>query len=119
RSRWSAPSLRTSGRLTPSITRQHRIECPGLPAGVSSACRRYDAGRFATPVQVAPAWLLARKPWIVPIPCTTKLRCLDENLGAVSIELTAADLKTIDEALAKISLEGERLPEPALKMMGR
>ena len=73
----------------------------------------------ATPAQVALAWLLARKPWIVPIPGTTKLKRLDENLGALSLELTAADLKTIDEALSKISLEGERLPEAALKMTGR
>ena len=68
---------------------------------------------------MALAWLLARKPWIVPIPGTTKLKRLDENLGALSLELTAADLKTIDEALSKISLEGERLPEAALKMTGR
>jgi aryl-alcohol dehydrogenase-like predicted oxidoreductase len=73
----------------------------------------------ATPAQIALAWLLAQKPWIVPIPGTKKLSRLDENLGAVNVELTASDLKTINEAAAKIPLEGERLPEAALKMTGR
>jgi len=73
----------------------------------------------ATPAQVALAWLLAQKPWIVPIPGTTKLHRLDENLGAVNVELTENDLKQIDEAASKLSLEGARLPEAALKMTGR
>lgn len=73
----------------------------------------------ATPAQIALGWLLAQKLWIVPIPGTKKLSRLEENIGAVNIELTAADLKTINEAAAKIPLEGERLPEAALKMTGR
>lgn len=73
----------------------------------------------ATPAQVALAWLLAQKPWIVPIPGTTKLHRLQENLGAVSVELTEADLKQIDEASSSLKLEGARLPEAALKMTGR
>jgi aryl-alcohol dehydrogenase-like predicted oxidoreductase len=73
----------------------------------------------ATPAQVALAWLLARKPWIVPIPGTTKLHRLEENLGAVKVELTEDDLKQIDEAASKLSLEGARLPEAMLKMTGR
>jgi aryl-alcohol dehydrogenase-like predicted oxidoreductase len=73
----------------------------------------------ATPAQVALAWLLAQKPWIVPIPGTTKLHRLKENLGAVNIELTEADLKQIDEASSKLKLEGARLPEAMLKMTGR
>ncbi len=72
----------------------------------------------ATPAQVALAWLLAQKPWIVPIPGTTKLHRLEENLGAVNIELTASDLKQIDEAASSLKLEGTRLPEAALKMTG-
>ena len=72
-----------------------------------------------TPAPVALAWLLAQKPWIVPIPGTTKLHRLEENLGAVTVELTDADLKQIDEAASKLSLQGERLPEAALKMTGR
>jgi aryl-alcohol dehydrogenase-like predicted oxidoreductase len=72
----------------------------------------------ATPAQVALAWLLAQKPWIVPIPGTTKLHRLEENLGAVSVELTADDLKQIDEAASSLKLEGARLPEAVLKMTG-
>ncbi|MGA3087974.1 MAG: aldo/keto reductase [Terriglobales bacterium] len=78
------------------------------------------AGRKgATPAQVALAWLLAQKPWIVPIPGTTKLHRLEENLGAVNVELSENDLKQIDEASSKLKLEGARLPEAALKMTGR
>jgi aryl-alcohol dehydrogenase-like predicted oxidoreductase len=73
----------------------------------------------ATPTQVALAWLLAQKPWIVPIPGTTKLHRLEENLGSVDVELTAADLSEIKTAAAKIEIKGERLPEAALKMTGR
>ena len=73
----------------------------------------------ATPAQVALAWLLAQKPWIVPIPGTTKLHRLDENLGGVNVELTENDLKQIVEAASKLKLEGARLPEAALKMTGR
>jgi aryl-alcohol dehydrogenase-like predicted oxidoreductase len=72
----------------------------------------------ATPAQVALAWLLAQEPWIVPIPGTTKLHRLEENLGAVNVELTEADLKEIDEASLNLKLEGARLPEPMLKMTG-
>lgn len=81
--------------------------------------KKVAASKGATPAQVALAWLLAQKPWVVPIPGTTKLQRLDENLGAVGVELTPADLRAINEAAAKIPLEGERLPEGALKMTGR
>jgi aryl-alcohol dehydrogenase-like predicted oxidoreductase len=73
----------------------------------------------ATPAQVALAWLLAQKPWIMPIPGTTKLHRLEENLGAVNVDLTENDLKQIDEASSKLKLEGARLPEAMLKMTGR
>ncbi|MGA2890909.1 MAG: aldo/keto reductase [Terracidiphilus sp.] len=72
----------------------------------------------ATPAQVALAWLLAQKPWIMPIPGTTKLHRREENLGALYVELTENDLKQIDEASSKLKLEGARLPEAALKMTG-
>ena len=72
----------------------------------------------ATPAQVALAWLLAQKPWIVPIPGTTKLHRLEENLGAVNVELTSAELKHIDEVASSLKLEGARLPEAVLKMTG-
>lgn len=73
----------------------------------------------ATPAQVALAWLLAQKPWISPIPGTTKLHRLDENLGAVDLVLDQPDLIHIDQALAHFRVSGERLPEAALKMTGR
>lgn len=72
----------------------------------------------ATPAQVALGWLLAQKPWIAPIPGTTKLHRLEENLGAVDLELTAADLAEIDAGAARIEVQGERLPEAVLKMTG-
>ncbi|EXF93076.1 aldehyde oxidase [Pseudomonas fluorescens HK44] len=72
----------------------------------------------ATPAQVALAWLLAQKPWIVPIPGTTKQHRLEENLGAVELELTGEDLRFIDEQISRIQVQGDRLPEPALKMTG-
>lgn len=72
----------------------------------------------ATPAQVALTWLLAQKPWIVPIPGTTKLRRMEENLGAAELELTDDDLRGINAALANIQVQGERLPEAALKMTG-
>ncbi|WP_457093626.1 aldo/keto reductase [Microvirga sp. P5_D2] len=76
------------------------------------------ARKGATPAQIALAWLLAQKPWIVPIPGTTKLHRLEENLGATEVQLTADDLGEIDAAALKIELKGERLPEGALKMTG-
>ena len=73
----------------------------------------------ATPAQIALAWLLAQKPWIVPIPGTTKLHRLDENIGAVSIELTPGDLSDIENAAAKITVQGARYPERLEQMTGR
>jgi aryl-alcohol dehydrogenase-like predicted oxidoreductase len=71
------------------------------------------------PAQIAIAWLVAQKPWIVPIPGTTKLHRLDENIGAVSVELTPADLRDIDDAAAKITVQGARYPEKLEQMTGR
>ncbi len=71
-----------------------------------------------TPAQIALAWLLSQKSWIVPIPGTTKLDRLEENLGAVRIELTSEDLQRIEAAASKLKLKGERLPEASLKMTG-
>ena len=72
----------------------------------------------ATPAQIALAWLLAQKPWIVPIPGTTRLSRLEENIGAVAIELTPEDLGNIDEAAAKAPVKGDRYPEHMEKMTG-
>ena len=73
----------------------------------------------ATPAQIAIAWLLAQKPWIVPIPGTTKLHRLDENIGAVSVELTPDDLRDIDDAASKITVQGARYPEKLEQMTDR
>lgn len=73
----------------------------------------------ATPAQIALAWLLAQKPWIVPIPGTTKQHRMEENLGGAAIQLTPGDLQEIESATAQINLKGARLPEAALKMTGR
>jgi aryl-alcohol dehydrogenase-like predicted oxidoreductase len=73
----------------------------------------------ATPAQIALAWLLAQKPWIVPIPGTTKLHRLEENIGAAAIELTSDDLREIENAASQIKVEGARYPEHLEKMAGR
>ena len=73
----------------------------------------------ATPAQIALAWLLARKPWIVPIPGTTKLKRLEENIGAAEIELTADDLRDIENAASEIEVQGARYPEQMERMTGR
>ena len=73
----------------------------------------------ATPAQIALAWLLAQKPWIVPIPGTTKLHRLEENLGAVEIQLKSDDLREIEEASSKITVHGARYPEDLERRTGR
>jgi aryl-alcohol dehydrogenase-like predicted oxidoreductase len=80
--------------------------------------RTIAASKGATPAQVALAWLLAQKPWIVPIPGTTKLHRLEENLGAVTVELSEGDLAHISTLLSEIVVQGDRLPEAVLKMSG-
>ncbi len=80
---------------------------------------RFAKQKNATPAQIALAWLLAQKPWIVPIPGTTKLHRLEENLGAVDIELTPQDLKTLETASSNIKVEGDRYPEDLQKLVGR
>jgi len=80
---------------------------------------KFAQQKKARPAQIALAWLLAQKPWIVPIPGTTKLHRLEENLGAVSVELTPDDLREIDSAASKIPVQGERYPEHLQKMVGR
>ena len=77
------------------------------------------ASKKATPAQIALAWLLAQKPWIVPIPGTTKLHRLEENIGAASVELTPADLRGINAALAKITVQGDRYPAHLQQMVNR
>jgi aryl-alcohol dehydrogenase-like predicted oxidoreductase len=73
----------------------------------------------ATPAQIAIAWLLAQKPWIVPIPGTTKLRRLEENIGAAGVELTADDLRDIERVVSKLTVQGARYPEHLQRLVGR
>ena len=80
---------------------------------------RFAQEKKATPAQIALAWLLAQKPWIVPIPGTTKLHRLEENIGAAAVELTADDLRQIDNATAKIPVQGDRYPENLQKLVNR
>jgi aryl-alcohol dehydrogenase-like predicted oxidoreductase len=81
--------------------------------------RKVAERKNATPAQIALAWLLAQKPWIVPIPGTTKLARLEENIGSAEVELTPADLREIDDAARKIQVRGDRYPEAMEKMTGR
>ena len=80
---------------------------------------RIGQQKHATPAQIALAWLLAQKPWIVPIPGTTKLHRLEENLGAAAVTLSATDLAEIQEALGAIRIEGERYPAALMQTVGR
>ena len=100
--------------MVPRFSAEARKANMALVELVKSVAER----KGATPAQVALAWLLAQKPWIAPIPGTTKRHRLEENLGAVDVELTEADVRQIDEASANLKLEGARLPEAALKMTG-
>src|SRR5579864_6266417 len=80
---------------------------------------KFAQQKKATPAQIALAWLLAQKPWIVPIPGTTKLHRLEENLGAAAVELTPEDLRRLDIATSKIAVQGARYPEELQKLVGR
>jgi len=75
--------------------------------------------KHATPAQIALAWLLAQKPWIVPIPGTRKIERLDENLGATRVALTSEDLREIDGAASRIQLHGARYPESSQRFINR
>jgi aryl-alcohol dehydrogenase-like predicted oxidoreductase len=81
--------------------------------------RKIGNKKNATPAQIALAWLLAQKPWIVPIPGTTKLHRLEENIGALAVELTAADRRDIESAASKIEIKGDRYPEELERMTNR
>src|SRR5438270_5492043 len=80
---------------------------------------RFAQQKKATPAQIALAWLLAQKPWIVPIPGTTKLHRLEENLGAVNLELTPDDLRDLEDAASRITVRGDRYPEAAQRLINR
>ena len=101
--------------LVPRFTMENRRANQAFVAWLTTLAER----RQATPAQVARAWLLAQKPWIVPIPGTTKLHRLEENIGAAAIELSAEDLREIDRAASEIAVQGARYPEQLERMTGR
>lgn len=101
--------------IIPRFSEENRKANQGLVDLVTEFAKR----KGATPGQIALAWLLEKKPWIVPIPGTTKLARLEENLGAADVELTAEDLRELDEASAQIKVEGARYPEFHAKLVGR
>src|SRR5687767_6101690 len=100
-----------SPRYTPEARQANRV--------VIDLLARIGEQKRATPAQVALAWLLAQKPWIVPIPGSRKLERLDENIGTVAVELTPDDLREIESAISKITVQGDRYPESLKKMTGR
>ena len=102
-----------------NISPRFTPEARAANQAVVDLLRKIADQKGGTPAQVALAWLLAQKPWIVPIPGTTKVHRLEENLGAVNIELTVGDLQEINSAAAKIEVHGARLPEAVLKMSER
>jgi aryl-alcohol dehydrogenase-like predicted oxidoreductase len=118
-----------TGKMNENTTFDSSDFRSGLPRFTSEALKANQAvvdllgniakQKKATPAQIALAWLLAQKPWIVPIPGTTKLSRLDENIGSVAIELTSDDLREIDSAASKIKVEGARYPEKLEQMTGR
>jgi aryl-alcohol dehydrogenase-like predicted oxidoreductase len=101
--------------IVPRFTPENRKANQALVDLLARVAQR----KQATPAQVALAWLLAREPWIVPIPGTTKLHRLGENIRAVAVELTPDDLREIDSAASKITVQGARYPEHLEQMTGR
>ena len=99
-----------------SVSPRFTPEARAANMAVVDLLKQIAERKHATPAQIALAWLLAQKPWIVPIPGTRKIERLDENIGAVSVALTAADLREIDDAASRITVQGARLPEAVLKL---
>ncbi|PYU02756.1 MAG: aldo/keto reductase [Acidobacteria bacterium] len=101
--------------IVPRFTPENRKANQGL----ADLLGRFAQRKKATPAQIALAWLLAQKPWIVPIPGTTKLARLEENIEAVNVELSPEDLRELETAASKIAVQGARYPEELQKMVGR
>ena len=101
--------------IVPRFTAENRKANKALVDALSNFAQR----KKATPAQIALAWILAQKPWMVPIPGTTKLHRLEENIGAVAVELTPDDLRAIDSSASQIKVQGARYPEHLEQMTGR
>jgi aryl-alcohol dehydrogenase-like predicted oxidoreductase len=113
------PSTTFSGSDFRTLSPRFAPDARAANMAVVDLLARIAARKSATPAQVALAWLLARKPWIVPIPGTRKLERLEENIGAASVDLTDADLREIDRAASQITVQGARLPDAVLKLTNR
>ena len=100
--------------IVPRFSSENRVANQGVVELLATVGRR----KKATPAQIALAWLLAQKPWMVPIPGTTKVHRLEENLGAADVELSADDLRDIEEAVSRITVHGERYPEELERRTG-
>ncbi|MBN2390107.1 MAG: aldo/keto reductase [Anaerolineae bacterium] len=98
-------------RYTPEALKANRV--------IIDLLARIGEQKGATPAQIARAWLLAQKPWIVPLPGSRKLARLDENIGALAVELKPDDLREIKSAISKITVQGDRYPENLRQMTGR
>jgi aryl-alcohol dehydrogenase-like predicted oxidoreductase len=120
--RWSSSSSRLDSKIAENDFRKllprFTPEAMEKNEALVDLIRRVRDEKKATPAQIALAWLLAQKPWIVPIPGTTKLHRLEENLAAADVELTSSELAELDAAAAKIQVEGERYPEQLMKTTG-
>jgi aryl-alcohol dehydrogenase-like predicted oxidoreductase len=101
--------------IVPRFTEQNRKENQAMVDLIAKFAKQ----KKATPAQIALAWLLAQKPWIVPIPGTTKLHRLEENIGAAAVELTPADIRQLEAAASEIAVQGARYPEQLQKLVGR
>jgi aryl-alcohol dehydrogenase-like predicted oxidoreductase len=113
------PSTTFSGTDFRTLSPRFTADARAANMAVVDLLTRIAERKPATPAQIALAWLLAQKPWIVPIPGTRKLERLEENIGAASVELTNADLREIDDAASRITVQGARLPEAVLKLTNR
>jgi aryl-alcohol dehydrogenase-like predicted oxidoreductase len=102
-----------------NIVPRFSVEARKANQSVVDVLKKLAEQKKVTPAQMALAWLLAQKPWIVPIPGTTRLARLEENIGAVSVKLTSDDLREIESAVSKITVQGARYPENLQKMVGR
>jgi len=101
--------------VVPRFSPENRKANQALVDIVSSFAKK----KHATPAQIALAWVLAQKPWMVPIPGTTKVHRLEENLGAANVELTTDDLRQINAAASKVPVQGERYPEAMQRLVNR
>ena len=113
------PSTRFSGNDFRTLSPRFAPDARAANMSVVDLLRRIAERKHAAPAQIALAWLLAQKPWIVPIPGTRKLERIEENIGAASVELTDADLREIDDLASRITVQGDRLPEAVLRLTNR